>query len=199
MDPEQHSTQVWHIRPCLHQAIDVFESSVQPANAGVRCPSWRTFGPWPEDGPSTVKRELSQLQKSRRDAAALALVEIVRDSALRYKVPTIWLCRTQRPISAVVHLWCAEAGVPWQRGLDGLLGEADYPLLTAAAGRIGRAPLRMCDTRKPCSIAAALNHLMARHSVRVAVCDWTLEGRELIAVRQVAARSALAIICPSRQ
>jgi len=199
MDSELYSTRVWHIRPCLKQAIDVLESCVQTSDPGIRCPSWRTFGPWPEDGASTVRQELSQLHESRHDATASALIEIVRDAAIRHQVPTIWFCRTQRPISAVVYLWCAEAKVPWQRGLDGRLEGSDFPLLIAAAGRIGPAPLRICDTRKPCSVAETLLDVISGHSVRVAVCDWTLEGEELIAVRQVATRSVLAIICPSRQ
>ena len=81
--------------------------------------------------------------------------------------------------------------------LEGNLKEPDFPVLTAAAGRLSNAPIRICDAREP---GAFLKVLFEAHTAfDYALLDWTLAGEEMAAAYRLTRDSHIAFLCPQQE
>lgn len=162
----------------VKQVVDAMEQSCC-GNDGIRCPSWRSLGPWPNEGITTIREEVDQLDTSTRMDALLAQTAMVWDLAVIRGVATVWFLRRHRPLTTLFLQICQAASVPYRRLLAGQIEEPDFPVLTSAVGNLAAAPLRLCIGTEPASFRDSLSILMYEGSSPHVVCDWALELTEV--------------------
>lgn len=186
------------IKPCLHQAIDLMEQLHGLANgySGIRCPSWREFGPWLAEGVKNLEEEFSALEYSARKATLIDQAHVIWSLVVRRKIPTIWFIRTSNPLTALVSAICEVAEVSIPQVVNGELEEPDFPRLTCAVGRFASAPLRMGDARAPGAFLNSLPRLFWEKAACYVVCDWDLEAEELAAALQLKDESQISFLWP---
>jgi hypothetical protein len=186
------------IRPCLRQAIDLMEQLYESANGscGIRCPSWREFGPWLAEGVKKLEEELAALDYSPRRPILIDQARVIWSLSVRRSIPAIWFIRTSNPVTALVSATCEVAELPIPRVVNGELKDRDFPRLTFAVGRLASAPLRMCDARKPGAFLNSLPKLFSEEVACYVVCDWCLEGEELAAALQLKDESQISFLWP---
>ena len=79
------------------------------------------------------------------------------------------------------------------RIISGQMVEADFPVLTATAGRLHRSPLRICDAREPDVFFEVLAE--ASSYFDYAVCDWKLSAREKAEIFRITHKEKIKFLC----
>jgi len=181
------------LKPYVGKAIGVLEKflsvNMDSITAGtVECDHV------PDDDPKKVREELLGLLRS--PSLHLYMNQSVEFwlRLIRYQKPTLLFCRNYSPVAMTLFQMCMNGNILTEAFLDGDLKERDFPVLTSAAGRLVSSPIRICDAREPDTFLRVLSD--AHKAFECVMCDWTLEGDELVAARRMTQDSQITFLCP---
>lgn len=185
------------IRPCVDQAIDLMEMIVDSRRVykSIRCPSWRKVGPWLAEGVEKLEEDVMDLEYSPQKTVAIEQAKAVWNLAVVRRIPVVLFIRTRRPLAVVLLAICERAGVEARRVVNAELEELDFSRLTLVCSRLAHAPLKVCDARVPGVFLKTLPVLFSQEGESYAVCDWELEGDELVAAQQLSKESGIRFLC----
>lgn len=133
---------VWHVKPCLLQAIRLLETWSCGRDPG-HDEQLLKWSHWPVDRARRVASEFLRISNTPGPHGLPLLIE----ATVGRRTPTALYVRRHSPTAYVLALLCAEASVPWQRAGTGRLARADFAGLIRASGRIAGSPLSICDAR----------------------------------------------------
>lgn len=142
-----------------------------------------------------VQQELQEFIRSPRYLSFRKLSAIFWRHSICARRATIMFCRELSPLATTLFHWSAGAKVFSERLAAGILEDDDFPKLTAAAGKLAGAPIRICDARTPDMFLRVLfeTHTMFDY----AVCDWTLDEEEVAGACRMTSDSRIKFLFPS--
>ena len=122
---------------------------------------------------------------------------LVRDLAVRRKIPVVWFVRTNGLVMTLTWTTCNQAGVLPERLCRGELSDLDFERLTETVSRLSGSPLQMCDAKETDYFKSMLLRLTEKNDFTVVLCDWWLAGDELAFAENIASRSKVTFLCPA--
>jgi hypothetical protein len=181
-------------KPLVLRVIEVLEGFYENFHEPESTPPWMESGYVQDQSPEQVQLELRRLLRSPQLSAYMNQSVEFWLRLIRYQKPTVLFCRNYSPVAMTLFQMCMSGNIITESFLDGDFKERDFPILTSAAGRLVSSPIRICDARAPDTFLRVLSD--ARKVFEYAMCDWTLEGDELVAARRVTQDSPITFLCP---
>ena len=183
-------------KPMVREAVDVLEQLSYLHFRGERAAKLLRSEWWIYASAKDVQRELQSLIRSARCATFMNLSSTFWQQAVNSRHATILFCRDLSPLATAFLHWSMGAKVFSERLLEGNMEEENFPKLTAAAGNLAGAPVRICDVRTPDTF---LQMLFETHTMfDYAVCDWELAGEELAGACRMTCNSRIKFLLPSQ-
>ena len=167
-------------RPLVHRIIEVLEELYDEFHGLESTPPWMQSGHWQDQSVKQVQLELRRLLRSPHLSAYLNQQWTFWHFLLRRQKPTLLFCRNYSPVTNLLFLMCETGNTFSERLVDGNLSEIDFPVLIAGAGKLGNAPIRICDARNPDTFLKVLFN--AHKAFEYAMCDghWPVKNWPLL-------------------
>lgn len=141
-----------------------------------------------------VTAEMSALFGNYRKCSAQAVQSRIIWQLLDRGKRLILLYGTLNPVTGMLFQMGQKHRTNYMaRIISNQMVEADFPVITAAAGRLNGSLLRICDAREPDVFFEVLAE--ARSYFDFAVCDWKLSAREKAEVFRITRKSKIRFLC----
>ena len=181
-------------KPLVLRVIEVLEMLHAEQHDPEISQPWVSSGFVADQSPEGVQAELRALLQSPKLAPAMNQSWTFWRFLMGRQNKTLLVCRNRSPVANMLFKMCMSGNILTEKFLEGDFQESDFPVLTAAAGRLSNAPIRICDARNPGSFIEVLS--AAHRSFEYVLCDWTLTGEEMATAYRLTRDSGITILCP---
>ena len=180
-------------KPLLHSSIEVVEQIFFGTTKPDEEESWLKIDFVADQSAEHVRNELLELIRAPYRSDYMNQSVVFWRMLDRKEDNIIMFCRERSPIANVIFQMVRGSRLS-EDFLNGYVCESDFPCMTASAGALSWAPLRICDTRDPDVFLRVL--FDAYPYFDCAMCDWTLEPEEINAISRMTKDSPIAFLCP---
>ena len=120
---------------------------------------------------------------------------IWKEMALR-QFPIVWFVRSQSAQRVVFTALCTLTGISIPELVNGELTAEHASRMNSACWHLVNGPLRICEISSSLQFEESIEELAAENTFSFAICDWELEGEDLVLAEKFSRSSNITFLCP---
>jgi hypothetical protein len=148
--------------------------------------------------PENLKAEANFLLAERDPLQLSKQIWAPYESALIFRLPTVWCCRKHDPSTWLFMLVCMIVKLHPQDFFDGFITEPALRRMQKTARKLRRPQLKMTDVSEPEDFWLFLEDLAQNEETSVVFCDWQLDTKEQQVVETITKHKSILFVWPEQ-
>jgi hypothetical protein len=157
-----------HNKDRLIRAIELMQCLLSPGE-----PPRFSSNTLSEYGLTEFMRDLQTCGEDEREIFAIN-AQVLFETAIQRKMPTLWLVKARHPVFAVYAALCESIKRPLDIAAVFLI-ETDFPNLTKYGRKLLRSPVYIVGIEEDTSLSSALKKLPPRKDSWTVLCNWRFD------------------------